>query len=296
MPGFDAASAKRISRSVLWSERMQGIPSTDPNENYSQSTSSICLVRTGTTLPAGYTGAMAALGDVVEKQPDGTINSLGAVWIKDINGGTLSANTIYQARVGGTYAQDLTTNGVTASTTLGLYLVQKGGSSSLIYEPFRLTGVSNGNLVGLSLDGTRSQVFGSAAAMGPQIAQVITRLGVQIFGSGVFTTDGTTSSRYIVNPFTFQADTYYYASAYTGDIVTCGVPTYGGSSQYFFDAFDPLQLVRANGYYCRAILSYGTTVSGRASQNPFTVIAARKTDTYTTSGISTGIGSGISGV
>lgn len=144
MPGFDSDSAKRISRSVLYTERLQGIPSTDPNENYAANTSSMCLVRTATTLPAGYSGTMAALGDVVEKQPDGTVTTLGAVWIKDINGGALSANTIYQARLGGTYAQDLTVNGATSSTTLGLYLVQMGGKSDdlLFIRPWRFALVS----------------------------------------------------------------------------------------------------------------------------------------------------------
>jgi hypothetical protein len=81
---------------------------------------------------------MAALGDVIEKQPDGTVTVIGAAWIKDQNGGTLSANTIYQARVGGTYTQDITTSGITAPTTLGLYLVQNFGGDRLLYlRPWR---------------------------------------------------------------------------------------------------------------------------------------------------------------
>lgn len=118
---FSESAATRIGAATRWAELQQGIP----QDGYGSSPGNgLCLVRTRTTLPAGYTGTMAALGDVIEKQPDGTVTVIGAVWIKDINGGTLSANTIYQARVGGTYAQDLTTNGVTVSTTLGLYLVQ----------------------------------------------------------------------------------------------------------------------------------------------------------------------------
>jgi hypothetical protein len=136
MPGFDIDSAKRIAQSVRYTERLQGVPSTDPNENYGAAIGGqICLVRTDATLPPGYTGAMAAPGQVVEKQPDGTINKLGAIWIKDINGGALSANTNYMARIGGTWTQGVTTNDVatnavtTTSTTLGLYLVQMPGGS-----------------------------------------------------------------------------------------------------------------------------------------------------------------------
>jgi len=131
MPGFDEDSARRIAQSVRYTERLQGVPSTDPNENYGTAIGGqICLVQTDATLPAGYNGAMGAPGQVVEKQADGTINKLGAIWIKDQNGGTLSASTIYQARIGGTWTQDVTTNGIVKPTTLGLYLVQAGAAGS----------------------------------------------------------------------------------------------------------------------------------------------------------------------
>ena len=124
---FTESAATRIGAATRWAELQQGIP----QDGYGSSPGNgICLVRTRTTLPAGYTGAMAALGDVIEKQPDGTVTVIGAAWIKDQNGGTLSANTIYQARVGGTWTQDVTTNGITAPTTLGLYLVQAGAAGS----------------------------------------------------------------------------------------------------------------------------------------------------------------------
>ena len=125
MPGFDIDSAKRIAQSVRYTERLQGIPSIDPNENYGAAIGGqICLVRTDAALPAGYTGAMGAPGQVVEKQADGTINKLGAIWIKDINGGALAANTNYMARIGGVWKQDSVVDGVTVPVALGLYLVQ----------------------------------------------------------------------------------------------------------------------------------------------------------------------------
>lgn len=138
MPGFDEDSAKRIAQSVRYTERLQGVPSTDPNENYGTAIGGqICLVQTDATLPAGYNGAMGAPGQVIEKQPDNTINKLGAVWLKDINGGTLSANTIYQARIGGTWTQDVTTNNIVKPTTLGLYLVQGINNSRITVRPKR---------------------------------------------------------------------------------------------------------------------------------------------------------------
>jgi hypothetical protein len=131
MPGFSEDSAKRIAQSVRYTERLQGVPSTDPNENYGAAIGNqICLVQTDATLPAGYSGAMGAPGQVIEKQADGTINKLGAIWIKDQNGGTLSPNTIYQARIGGTWTQDVTINGIVKPTTLGLYLVQAASTGS----------------------------------------------------------------------------------------------------------------------------------------------------------------------
>lgn len=133
---FSESAASRIGAATRWAELQQGIP----QDGYGSSPGNgLSLVRTGTTLPAGYTGSMAVLGDVVEKQPDGTVTVIGAVWIKDINGGTLSVNTIYQARVGGTYTQDVTANGIVTPTTLGLYLVQgAGGSARTIFlRPWR---------------------------------------------------------------------------------------------------------------------------------------------------------------
>ena len=118
---FAESAATRIGAATRWAELQQGIP----QDGYGSSPGNgLCLVRTRTTLPAGYTGAMAALGDVIEKQPDGTVTVIGTAWIKDQNGGTLSPNTIYQARIGGTWTQDVTTNTIVTPTTLGLYLVQ----------------------------------------------------------------------------------------------------------------------------------------------------------------------------
>jgi hypothetical protein len=236
---------------------------------------------------------MAALGDVIEKQPDGTVTVIGAAWIKDQNGGTLSANTIYQARVGGTWTQDVTTNGIVKSTTLGLYLVQNAQTPS-IAEPFKVMSVSGGFTFIQTIDGTKSGKF-SGSIWTPEIwANIFNQFRPTVYGVAVFQP---TIQFALFYPFTLQVDAYYFASYSTGDTVTCAAP--GGQS--FFSAHDPLQLMRANGYRGRAIISYGTNSFGSVSyypngSSPFTVIAARQTDNFTTSGIGSGIGSGISGV
>ena len=126
MPGFDESSARRISRSVLYTERQQGIPSTDANDNYGiQQGSSICLVKTGSVLPTGYDGSQAVLGNVIERQADGTDLNIGQVWIKDVNRTKLGTNWRFKARMGGTFTQDITDSfGIVTPTTLGLYLVE----------------------------------------------------------------------------------------------------------------------------------------------------------------------------
>ena len=121
---FTYPLAKRIVSSTKWTEEQRGIiPEIETpiilNGNQD------LLVRTSSTLPVGYTGAMAVQGEIVEQKQDGTYVPQMPIWIRDQNGGTLSANTIYQARVGGTWTQDVTTNGITVPTTLGLYLVQQ---------------------------------------------------------------------------------------------------------------------------------------------------------------------------
>jgi len=120
---FTYPLAKRIVSSTKWTEEQRGIiPEIETpiiiNGNQD------LLVRTNSTLPLGYTGAMAVQGEIVEQKQDGTYVPQMPIWIRDQNGGMLSANTIYQARIGGTWTQDVTTNGIVTPTTLGLYLVQ----------------------------------------------------------------------------------------------------------------------------------------------------------------------------
>jgi hypothetical protein len=237
---------------------------------------------------------MAVPGSIIEKLPSGQINIISKVWIRDQNGGTLSANTIYQARLGGTYTQNITTSGITVPTTLGLYLVQNAQTPS-IAEPFKVMSVSGGYTFIQTIDGTKSgKWFGSIWT--PEIwANIFNQFRPTVYGVAVFQP---TIQFALFYPFTLQVDAYSYASYSTGDSVTCAFP---GNQNFFFSAHDPLQLMRANGYRGRAIISYGTNSFGSVSyypngSSPFTVIAARKTDNFTTGGIGSGIGSGISGV
>jgi hypothetical protein len=302
MPGFSEDSAKRIARSVRYTERLQGVPSTDPNENYgAASGNQICLVQTGPTLPTGYTGAMGAPGQVIEKQSNGTINKLGAIWIKDINGGTLSASTIYQARIGGTWTQDVTTNGIVKPTTLGLYLVQKSGGGG-IYEPFKVTNITTAGITVMTLDTLKTGLAKLAVPtfvyLGAQAPAMFSIIRPTIYGSGIWPSSGQDLTIYKIDPFTFWAEARYYTSTSYGDIVTCRAPGYiGNANPWNFDANDPLRLVRRyqNNYgYCQVVLQAFPNFTCGASNN-FGVISANGFDTLY-SGIGSGIGSGISGV
>lgn len=289
---FDRDSSRRIANATRGYEQEQSAP--EPvNYQVDGSYGRIMLVRTDSILPSGYTGLMAAPGSIIEKLPSGQINIISKVWIKDQNNGTLSANTIYQARLGGTFTQDITTNGITAPTTLGLYLVQNAQTSS-IAEPFKVVSVSGGYTFIQTIDGTKSGKW-AGSIWTPEIwVNIFNQFRPTVFGVAVFQP---IIQYAIIYPFTLQVDAIYYASSSTGDTVTCAAP--GG--QGFFSAHDPLQLMRANGYRGRALISYGTNSFGAAfyypnGSSPFTVIAARQTDNFSTGGIGSGIGSGISGV
>jgi hypothetical protein len=120
---FTYPLAKRIVSSTKWTEEQRGIiPEIETpiilNGNQD------LLVRTNSTLPVGYTGAMAVQGEIVEQKQDGTYVPQMPIWIRDQNGGMLNSNTIYQARVAGTWTQEIITTNIITLTTLGLYLVQ----------------------------------------------------------------------------------------------------------------------------------------------------------------------------
>lgn len=301
---FTESAAARVGAATRWAELQQGIP----QDGYGSSPGNgLCLVRTRTTLPPGYTGSMAVLGDVVEKQPDGTINSLGGVWIKDINGGTLSANTIYQARVGGTYAQDLTTNGITASTTLGLYLVQTAGSGG--------SGIVTGSCVSgriqvdTSYPNDGKQPVLMSAILPNGLSASFTLLNASgwdwRFGESTISVHGMaivtdpvkrTAQLSTVFPFLVQGEC---EKDYYGNVI------WRGAYRNPYPVFDPLKLTTKLGTYFYGIMlapcsftsppflwlymatSYGWP-TGQFS-HPWASY-------LNTSGISTGIGPGISGV
>ena len=305
---FSESAATRIGAATRWAELQQGIP----QDGYGSSPGNgLCLVRTRTTLPAGYTGAMAALGDVIEKQPDGIVNTLGQVWIKDQNGGTLSANTIYQARVGGTYTQDITTNGIKAPTTLGLYLVQLPVYiPDDHFRPYR-PGLSNNNIIyvnGVSYmllnyytvmnwgPYILSDFYGSANSLSSltlfmrktkgileynnnkydiyewySAEEWITGL-VKINYENAMKPDGSTYNVQVLNPWLY-APNYGYGSPYGSDYDPTG---------YFSCKYRIYPGYRPYNYYTQF-----------ADQ---LICVAKVAKIPTTSGISTGIGSGISGV
>ena len=294
---FSESAATRIGAATRWAELQQGIP----QDGYGSSPGNgLCLVRTRTTLPAGYTGAMAALGDVIEKQPDGTVNTLGQVWIKDQNGGTLSANTIYQARVGGTYTQNITTNGITAYTTLGLYLVQASAASTAsgwqLYE-YRGGSASFSNLALFNLEnGATSLLMGNPLGIDAQGLPTMFGLTPRIWAKPV----GGLLQLYDVTPFSFWAKSASMVDdGFGNDIVYLNSPFLGQIG--ILRAKDPTKAFRANynryGVLPMVVVNWSPMAypfGTPANQFPYVITAAEVLQT--TGGIGSGIGSGISGV
>lgn len=310
MPGFDEDSAKRIAQSVRYTERLQGIPSTDPNENYGTAIGGqICLVQTDATLPGGYNGALGAPGQVIEKQANGTINKLGAIWIKDQNGGTLSANTIYQARIGGTWTQDVTTNGIVKPTTLGLYLVQMPiVKKQPNYYPSFLA-LSNDRRFYVPGNGTGAYfVFGANAVFYMYGLHMVSNI---VYDGGgldaiVYPELKIIDAEYAVkfNNITYQVFTGYSDPIWVNgaikiEAVTGAFPkaynSFTGKS-YNTPVADPGGIATAGKtglYLCQWALD-----NKFASNSAFgdRLIVVSKQPTETTGGIGSGIGSGISGV
>lgn len=242
---------------------------------------------------------MAALGDVIEKQPDGTINTIGQIWIKDINGGTLSANTIYQARVGGTFAQDLPTG----STTLGLYLVQASGSGAAsgwqLYE-YRGGSASSSLLTITNLEtGLNALLLGNPLGIDAPGLSPMFGLAPRIWAKPV----GGILQLYNVMPFSFFAKATSVVDDGFGNDIAYLESLFPSTVGYMatFRAKDPTKAFRANYSRYGVLPKVSVTWSPinypfatPANQFPYLITAAEVLQS--TSGIGTGIGSGISGV
>lgn len=297
---FSESAATRIGAATRWAELQQGIP----QDGYGSSPGNgICLVRTGTTLPAGYTGSMAVLGDVVEKKPDGTVIALGKVWIKDINSGTLSANTIYQARVGGTYTQDITVNGIVTPTTLGLYLVQLPvvapddhfRPASWFYElswQFNYNGLTYqhiGNNYVILLPYYQNKMSDFATYNRTNQIRVAYRKTKTTFEYNK--TIYTLVEWYSTDAFLIEPVKIWYNNAMKQD-----------GSFFNVSVINPAVYLSYYSPFSKAATGYFSCIYRINSYNNSTqfmdqlVAVAKLDDIPTTSGISTGIGSGISGV
>jgi hypothetical protein len=309
---FTYPLAKRIVSSTKWTEEQRGIIPDIESPSYFNENQQL-LVRTNSTLPSGYTGTMAVQGEIVDQNQDGTYSKKMPVWIRDQNGGTLSANTIYQGITAGTYTQNITTNGITVSTTLGLYLVQV---SSLPDEPHYYPAavhlsefnryndpanpsmsyydIGNGGVLPIHSMLRFSNAVSNNYRVGllnPILKLKKTKTSVKLFG----TTD------YPI--FSFYSDPIIVGKAvqisYGKAISPYGTP-------YDITVFDPtytayggIPIFSTTGYYLcqwQMVQFYGQYVS---ASDPYildflTVIS--KVPTTTTNGIGSGIGSGISGV
>jgi len=299
---FTYPLAKRIVSSTKWTEEQRGIIpeiETPIIVNGNQD----LLVRTSSTLPVGYTGAMAVQGEIVEQNQNGTYLPQMPIWIRDQNGGMLNSNTIYQARVGGTWTQNVTINGILAPTTLGLYLVQAASTGS-------------GLTIGSSISGriqvdynapnnsNRPVLMSATLPDGSMQSFTILNVGPDWrFGESTISAHGMaivtdplkrTAQLSTVFPFLVQGEC---EKDYLGNII------WRGAYRNPYPVFDPLKLTtKLGGYF------YGIMIAPCSFTSPPTLwlymatVYGWQTGQYShpwassISGIGSGIGSGISGV
>lgn len=118
---FTQDGAKRIVNAVRqWEQDNGQVSERQPVSK--PATPPVMLVKTPSSLPGGYTGSTALDGTVVE-WVTGTAaftTIASSVWIKSLNGESLAAGTVYNARFNGTYAQ--------SGTTKSLFLVEASSS------------------------------------------------------------------------------------------------------------------------------------------------------------------------
>lgn len=299
--GFTYPFAKRVSSATKWVEGQRGI--LEPEEPTAIDAYKEILVRTIATLPPGYTGTMAAQAEIVDRAEDGTIIARMPVWVKDINGGTLSANTIYQARVGGTYTQDITVNGIVTPTTLGLYLVQAIGSGAAsgwqLYE-YRGGSANSSLLTMTSLEtGFNALLLGNPLGIDAPGLSPMFDLVPRIWAKPV----GGILQLYNVTPFSFFAKATSVVDDGFGNDIAYLESLFPSAVGYMatFRAKDPTRAFRANYSRYGVLPKVSVTWSPinypfatPANQFPYLITAAEILQS--TSGIGSGIGSGISGV
>jgi hypothetical protein len=121
---FEPDSARRIAAATRGYEQSLSAPEPvtyEADNSYGR----MMLVRTDPSFPTNYSGDMAAGAAIIEKRADGTVKVITTVWLKDLNNALLKPSTIYQARLSGTYTQEVIVNGIPTLKTFALYLVQQ---------------------------------------------------------------------------------------------------------------------------------------------------------------------------
>lgn len=314
---FDQDSARRIANATRGYEQEQSAPESVNYQN-DGSYGRTMLVRTDSSFPINYSGNRAAGGAVVEKLADGSVKVIATAWVKDLNNTKLKPYFIYQARFSGVYTQDVLVDGVTVLKTFALYIVQS--YEPVAYENFRLiyandSSGTNRMVYGVTLNGSKA---GYITAYDPSNANILFLLDprshlnipFQIYGSGVFYYDESLKSlkitNYILYPFTFTCwakftQKMHYEDA---DRVSLYDSYYGAINNVssIFATYDPLGLVREAGGIAKVICQWNYTtglvvISANLFLYEYGIPSSGKPlGQANTSGISTGIGSGISGV
>ena len=305
---FSESAASRIGAATRWAELQQGIP----QDGYGSSPGNgMSLVRTVANLPSDYGGSVAALGNLIEKNQNnynGNPILIAPVWIKDINNTALGPNATYQARYAGTLTQTLTVNNVPTPTTLGLYLVQQAIKE--IEPHFYPEPISVDNQLAYWPLGTQSVYFPFGWLYGGNVAistfskffSNIVRSNSNIAGivNPILKIRRTSSSITFPNTLKYIIFEYYSDPIWVNQALTITSGTAGTAFGSFnTPVLDPAGIATAGGpgkYLCQwQMLSLQNQFYSYSNFVDFLTVVS-KVPTPTTSGIGTGIGSGISGV
>jgi hypothetical protein len=295
---FTPDSARRIANATRGWEQQQGAPEPTTYEADS-SYGRMMLVRTDPSFPTNYSGDMAAGAAIIEKLADGTVKVITTVWLKDLNNAALKPSTIYQARLSGTYTQEVIVNGISTFKTFALYLVQLPVfSDESHFRPFWFF-LSNSNIFVMQ-NSTYMWLYGNVVIQWQGVMSNYSIGSVRLF---VRTTR---------NTITYNNVKYTLAEWYTDEIIVGPVKIYG------IDAYKPdgsiYNIVVKNPWNYALQMGIGNFNSAGGyfvcqykispEQKPYTytlcadqlVCISKIAEWQTTAGIGSGIGSGISGV
>ena len=227
--GLEYNLALRMRSATRWVEGQQGMLS-DEGDGAVDGFGRAMLVRTG-ALPSPYTGAEGVAGTTIDQQPTGANVAGVAIWIKDLNGGMLAANTTYSARLGGYLTQSILVNGITTPSNRSLYLVARIPTPEAHFYPRVISGLSNANTMisnGIKYHFIFRQ-FGSGIAFGVIIinGSPLSALSTQAEPRLFLRNTGRLVQGYYVYDWYHVAQMLYFPVVFKGQVGNPGSNIYG---------------------------------------------------------------------